>query len=51
MSYTASLHGVDVRSPDGVHISVAGGQLLQREILPVIDQIGMESETAAKAHA
>jgi SGNH domain (fused to AT3 domains) len=49
--YTASLHGVGVRWPDGVHISAAGGQLLQREILPVIDHIGMESETAAKAHA
>jgi hypothetical protein len=45
--YTASLDGVDVRWPDGVHISVAGGQLLQREILPEIDHLGMGSETAA----
>jgi len=49
--YTASLDGVHVRWPDGVHISAAGGQLLQREILPVIDHIGMENEAAAKAHA
>jgi hypothetical protein len=48
--YTASLDGVDVRWPDGVHISADGGQLLQREILPEIDHIGMENETAAKAH-
>ncbi len=48
--YTASLHGVDVRWPDGVHITAAGGQLLQREILPEIDHIGMENETAARAH-
>ena len=47
--YTASLDGVHVRWPDGVHISAAGGQLLQREILPVIDHIGMENEAAAKA--
>ncbi len=28
--YTASLDGVDVRLPDGIHISQAGGELLQR---------------------
>ena len=32
--YTASLDGVDVRSSDGIHISPAGGELLQRQILP-----------------
>jgi hypothetical protein len=47
--YTASLNGVDVRY-DGIHISPAGGRLLQRQILPVIARIGMEEETAAKAH-
>ena len=47
--YTASLDGVDVRWPDGVHISPAGGQLLQREILPEIDHIGLEDETAARS--
>ena len=46
--YTASLDGVDVRLPDGIHISQAGGELLQREILPEIDRIGMEDETAAR---
>jgi hypothetical protein len=47
--YTASIDGVDVRY-DGVHISPAGGQLLQRQILPVLARIGMEEETAARAH-
>ena len=46
--YTASLDGVDVRLPDGIHISQAGGELLQRAILPEIDRIGMEDETAAR---
>ena len=47
--YAASLDGVVVRWPDGVHISAAGGQLLQREILPEIDHIGMENETAVRS--
>jgi len=47
--YTASLDGVEVRLPDGIHISPAGGELLQRQILPEIDRIGMEDETAARA--
>ena len=44
--YTASLSGVDVRSADGIHISVDGGELLQRQILPAVDRIGMEDEAA-----
>ena len=48
--YTASVAGVDVRSSDGIHVSVDGGELLQRQILPVVDRIGMEDE-AAKAHS
>jgi hypothetical protein len=47
--YTASLHGVDVRY-DGIHISPAGGRLLQSQILPAIARIGMEEETTARAH-
>jgi hypothetical protein len=47
--YTASVSGVDVRSSDGIHVSVDGGELLQRQILPAVDRIGMEDE-AAKAH-
>ncbi len=48
--YTATVGGVDVRSSDGIHVSIAGGELVQRQILPQIDRIGMEDETtAAKA--
>jgi hypothetical protein len=47
--YTASVSGVDVRSSDGIHVSVDGGELLQRQILPAVDRIGLEDE-AAKAH-
>jgi hypothetical protein len=47
--YTASLDGLDVRY-DGIHISPAGGQLLQRQILPRIDRIGLADEAAARAH-
>ena len=44
--YTSSLSGVAVRSTDGIHISVGGGELLQRQILPAVDRIGMEDEAA-----
>jgi SGNH domain (fused to AT3 domains) len=47
--YTAAVGGVDVRSADGIHVSLPGGVLLQRQILPAVDRIGMEDETAAKA--
>ena len=47
--FTASLSGVDVRSADGIHISLSGGELLQSQILPAIDRIGMEDE-ATRAH-
>jgi hypothetical protein len=46
--YTASVSGIDVRSSDGIHVSVDGGELLQRQILPAVDRIGVEDE-AAKA--
>ncbi len=47
--YTASLDGVAVRWPDGIHVSTAGGELLQRQILPELDLIGLEDETAARS--
>jgi hypothetical protein len=47
--YTATLDGLDVRY-DGIHVSAAGGQLLQRQILPQIARIGMADEAAARAH-
>ena len=39
--YTASVSGVDVRSGDGIHVSLDGGELLQRQILPAVDRIGL----------
>jgi hypothetical protein len=47
--FTASLSGVDVRAADGIHISLSGGELLQSQILPAVDRIGMEDE-ATRAH-
>jgi hypothetical protein len=47
--FAASLSGVDVRSADGIHISLSGGELLQSRILPAVDQIGLEDE-ATRAH-
>ena len=50
-TYTSTVDGVRVRYTDGIHVSLAGGVLLQREILPEIGRIGMEDEAAAKAGA
>jgi hypothetical protein len=44
--YTASVSGVAVRTTDGIHVSVDGGELLQRQILPAVARIGMEDEAA-----
>ena len=46
-AYTASVDGVSVRWTDGVHVTIAAGELLQRQILPQIDRIGLADETAA----
>ncbi len=48
--YSASVSGVDVRSPDGIHVSVEGGELLRGQILPAVDRIGLEDE-APRARA
>ena len=50
-AYTASLGSVAVRTQDGIHISVAGGELLRRQILPAVGWIGMEDEAAAGSAA
>jgi hypothetical protein len=44
--YASSLSGIDVRSTDGIHISVSGGELLRRQILPAVDRIGLEDGAA-----
>ena len=50
-AYTPTVDGVQVRYTDGIHVSLAGGVLLQHEILPEIGRIGMGHEAAAKAGA
>jgi SGNH domain (fused to AT3 domains) len=37
--YTATVSGVDVRSTDGIHVTLDGGEWLQRHILPTIDRV------------
>ena len=49
-AYARRVDGVDVRWADGVHVSRAGGRLLQGQILPVIGRIGLEDEAAARTH-
>jgi hypothetical protein len=48
-AYAATVDGVVVRSSDGIHISPAGGELLQSEILPDIAQIGLRAEPSVVA--
>ncbi len=48
-AYAAAVDGVVVRSSDGIHISPAGGELLQSEILPQIAQLGLKAEPSVVA--
>jgi hypothetical protein len=50
-AYSSQVDGVDVRWSDGVHVSRAGGLLLQRQILPVIGRIGLEDDATARTPA
>lgn len=43
-AYAATVDGIEVRSSDGIHISPAGGELLQSEILPQIAKLGLAAE-------
>jgi hypothetical protein len=45
--YTTTLHHQTVRWPDGIHVTVQGGEMLQRDILPVVGRIGLAEEAAA----
>jgi hypothetical protein len=42
--YTTSVHGVTVRWTDGIHITSAGGEYLQRAMLPVMGRLGLAAE-------
>jgi hypothetical protein len=46
--YTLTVQGVLARWTDGIHVTVAGGELLQGQILPEIDRLGLQAEVAAK---
>jgi hypothetical protein len=55
--YTSTVQGVVTRWTDGIHMSNAGGQLLQAAILPELDRLGLEAQktqqkirSAHKAH-
>jgi hypothetical protein len=50
-AYTASLAGVVVRWTDGVHVTPAGGELLQPEILPEVAGLGLQDERGSRVHA
>jgi hypothetical protein len=50
-AYTASLAGVVVRRTDGIHITPAGGELLQPEIPPEVASLGLQDERGSRVHA
>jgi hypothetical protein len=50
-AYAPTLEGIEVRSSDGVHISPAGGELLQSKILPAVAGLGLAAEPAVAAGA
>ncbi len=43
--YQAELRGFAVRWSDGIHITFAGGTLLQPAILPLVAELGLEART------
>jgi hypothetical protein len=42
--FTSTVHGVVTHWTDGIHISSAGGQYLQRDIFPIVDRLAMGTE-------
>ncbi|HXQ58722.1 MAG TPA: acyltransferase family protein [Acidimicrobiales bacterium] len=42
--YTTTVDGIVVRWTDGIHISVAGGELVQPKIDPVVARLGLQVE-------
>ena len=43
-SFQLAIDGVQVRWPDGVHISKAGGQWLQPFVLPLVGRLGLSAQ-------
>jgi len=42
--FTPTIDGVVVRSTDGIHISIPGGQFLQPDIYPTVARLGLQVE-------
>jgi hypothetical protein len=49
--YAPSIGGVTVRWSDGIHVTSAGGELLQPQILPVLARLGLAAEASRQAAA
>jgi peptidoglycan/LPS O-acetylase OafA/YrhL len=47
--YQSVVDGVTVRTTDGIHITVPGGEWLQPRILPTVAKLGLEARAAAGA--
>jgi peptidoglycan/LPS O-acetylase OafA/YrhL len=47
--YTATLDGATVRWTDGVHVTIAGGELLQPKILPTVAALGLSAHLVSTA--
>jgi peptidoglycan/LPS O-acetylase OafA/YrhL len=47
--YQSSLDGRTVRSTDGIHITEAGGALIQRDVLPEVVRVGIGAASYARA--
>ncbi len=47
--YTAKLDGATIRWNDGVHVTIAGGELLQPKILPTVAALGLSAHLVSTA--
>jgi peptidoglycan/LPS O-acetylase OafA/YrhL len=47
--YTATLDGDTIRWTDGVHVTIAGGELLQPKILPTVAALGLSAHLVSTA--
>jgi peptidoglycan/LPS O-acetylase OafA/YrhL len=47
--YTATLNGDTIRWTDGVHVTVAGGEILQPKVLPTVAALGLSAHLVSTA--
>jgi len=45
--YTSTVDGVVARWADGIHVTVAGGEVLRPEIMPTLDRLGLQADVVA----